>query len=452
MINKAFEYINENETRFLKELQEFLKFPSVSTQSTHNKYLVQCAIWLKNHLECIGLQARLIQTNRHPIVWARHKGQSSKRLIIYGHYDVQPEDPIDQWRSDPFGPTIREGYIYARGATDDKGQLFAHIKGVESLIRTIKTLPCEVVFLIEGEEESGGASLSEYIKKNKTNLATDAIVVSDTAMFDENTPAVTYGLRGLVTMEVTVRTANRDLHSGIYGGVIANSVSVLSHIISKCTGTNGKIQIPGFYDNVRPLDDWEKENIRRLAYDDEKLIRETGSRQILGGIDFLTLEKIYAHPALDINGISGGYTGEGMKTIIPSSATAKISIRLVPEQDPYKIADLLKEYINSICPIFASVEVQGPFAAAKPVLFDVDNLKIKAAWQALKHGFGADPVYIRCGSSIPVVSTFREELEKPVILMGFGLDSDGAHSPNERFKIANFINGAKTCAYFLANI
>ncbi|MBA7642174.1 N-formyl-4-amino-5-aminomethyl-2-methylpyrimidine deformylase [subsurface metagenome] len=452
MINKAFEHINKNETRFIKELQDFLRFPSISSQIRHKNDIVRCATWLKHHLEHIGLQAQLIKTNRHPIVWARSKSHSSKRVIIYGHYDVQPEDPIDHWRTNPFDPIIDEGFIYARGATDDKGQLFAHIKGVESLMKTNKQLPCEVIFLIEGEEESGGTGLSEYIKKNKTNLATDAIVVSDTAMFDENTPAITYGLRGLVAMEVTVRTADRELHSGIFGGVIANSVNVLSHIISKCTGTDGEIQIPGFYDGIRSLQNWEKDNIKRLGFDDDKLKSETGSKQIYGEPGFSTLEKIWARPTFEVNGIAGGYTNKGIKTIIPSSATAKISMRLVPDQDPYEAANLLTQHVNSICPDFASVEIQGPFSVTKPVLFDVDNPEIKVAWQALKHGFGAEPEYIRCGSSIPVVNTFWEELGKPVVLMGFGLDSDGAHSPNERFKIANFINGAKTCAYFLVNV
>jgi acetylornithine deacetylase/succinyl-diaminopimelate desuccinylase-like protein len=452
MINTALKYINKNEARFVKELQEFLKFPSISSQTRHKNNVIQCATWLKNHLEHIGLRAQLIETKGHPIVWARSKSRSSKRVIIYSHYDVQPEDPIDQWRTNPFDPVIDEGFIYARGSSDAKGQLFAHIKGVESLMKTSKQLPCEVIFLIEGEEESGGIGLSEYIKKNKANLTTDVIVVSDTAMFDENTPAITYGLRGLVAMEVTVRTADRELHSGIFGGAIANSVNVLSHIISKCTGTTGEIQIPGFYDDIKPLQNWEKDNIKRLGFASNKLKSETQSKQIYGEPGFTTLEKMWVRPTFEVNGITGGYINEGIKTIIPSSATAKMSMRLVPDQDPYEVADLLTQYVNSICPGFASVKFQGPFVAAKPVLFDIDNPEIKVAWQALKNSFEAEPVYIRRGGSIPVINTFCEELGKPVVLMGFGLDSDGAHSPNEHFKIANFINGAKTCAYFLANI
>lgn len=452
MITKAFDYINENKARFLKELQQFLKFASISTQSKHKNDLVQCALWLKDHLSNIGLDARLIETEGHPIIWARGKGQSSRRLIIYGHYDVQPADPVEQWDCPAFVPTIRGDYIYARGATDDKGQLFAHIKGVESLIRTGGKLPCEVMFLIEGEEESGGTSLGKYIRNQKSNLTSDAIVISDTAMYDENTPAITYGLRGLLTLEVVVKGPNRDLHSGIFGGAIGNPAVALARIISECIGPDGKVGIDGFYDNIRPLEDWEKQNIQKLQGDDDKLLSETGSRATFGERGFSTLERVWARPTFDINGMFSGYTDKGMKTIIPSSATAKISIRLVPDQNPDDIAGRVAAYIKSRCPDFVNVEVKGPFAAADPVLFDVNDPMLKAGWQALKHGFGAEPVYIRCGGSIPVVNTFWQELKKPIILMGFGLDSDGAHSPNERFKIANFINGAKSSVYLMCTV
>ncbi len=452
MITKAFEYISKNETRFIKELQGFLRFPSVSTQIARKNDLWQCATWLKNHLENIGLQTQLIGADGHPIVLATAKGRSSKRLIIYGHYDVQPEDPIDQWKFTPFKPVTREGFIYARGATDDKGQLFAHIKGVESLIRTSKQLPCEVIFLIEGEEESGGTTLTEYIRTHKVNLAADAIVISDTTMYDENTPAITYGLRGLVTLEMTVKTASGDLHSGLFGGAVANAATVLAQIISKCVGPNGDIQIPGFYDNVRPLTDWEKENIQGLPQNDDQPFKDTRLKQTFGEAGFSTLERIWARPTFETNSIVGGYTGTGVKPIIPSSATAQISIRLVPDQDPDIIANLVKKHVNFTCPDFASIEIKGSLRATKAVLFDIEDPMIKAGWYALKHGFGADPVYVRCGSTIPVANTFSEELQSPVLLMGFGLDSDGAHAPNERFKIDNLISGAKASAYLIANM
>jgi acetylornithine deacetylase/succinyl-diaminopimelate desuccinylase-like protein len=371
------------------------------------------------------------------------------RLILYGHYDVQPADSGEEWDSPPFAPAIRNGFIFGRGASDDKGQLFAHVKGVESLMRTYGRLPCNLRFLIEGEEESGGTSLQKYIEAEKADLATDAIVISDTAMYDERTPAITYGLRGLVGLEVTVRVANRDLHSGAFGGVIGNPAVALAHTIAACMGPNGKVTIPGFYDQIRPLEDWERQNIQRLGFDEKKLLCETGSGAGFGEKGFSALERIWARPTFEVNGLLGGYTGKGIKTIIPSCAAAKISMRLVPDQKPERVFDLAAEHIRASCPAFASVEIRGPFSATEAALFDVSDPAIQVAKGALKFGFGAEPVFIRCGGSIPVANTFWQELKKPVILMGFGLDSDGAHSSNERFKIESFVSGAKTSAYFI---
>lgn len=452
MVEKAFAYIEKNQARFVQELQEFLRFPSVSTQPARRGDLLKCARWLADHLAKIGLESRLIEDHGHPIVWAKAPAKTSRRVIIYGHYDVQPEDPIDQWKSPPFTPTIRDGFIYARGATDDKGQLFAHIKAVESLIRTAGELPSEVMFIIEGEEESGGEALEKYVKHRKAELAADAIVISDTGMHDENTPAVTYGLRGIVSFDVTVRVADHDLHSGSFGGLVANPATVLSQIISRCVATDGKVQIPGFYDRVRPLADWEKQNIEKLAYDENKLLKQIGAKQTLGEPGFTALERNWARPTFDVNGVFGGYAGPGMKTIIPASATAKISIRLVPDQNPDRIFETVAAHMKSLCPPYAWIEIDGPVAAAPPVVFGVDSPIIKTGVQALRCGFGAEPVLIRCGGSIPVVSTFWQELEKPILLIGFGLESDRAHSPNERFKIANFTKGTKTSAYLIANI
>ncbi len=450
MIQPCFDYIDHNKDRFLQELQQFLRFPSVSGDAGFKEDVVKCAAWLTEHLKSIGLEARLIPTKGHPIVWARGKGQSAKKLIVYGHYDVQPADPVSQWHTPPFEPVIRDGFIYGRGTTDDKGQLFAHIKGVESLLKTSGNLPCEVLFLLEGEEESGGNSLEEYIKAEKANLATDAIVLSDTDMYNESTPALTYGLRGMITLEMKVKTADRPVHSGSFGGAIGNAATALSRIISECIGSGGQVQIPGFYDGVRPLADWERDNIHRLGFNN-KLIADIGAKKTFGEPGFPTLERIWARPTFEINGISGGYEGEGMKTIIPSSASAKISIRLVPDQDPQVIAGLVTRHLKSVCPEYAQLEVEG-YSASRPILFDIDDPIMKAGCKALQHGFGAEPVYIRGGGSIPVVNTLWKELGKPVILMGFGLDSDGAHSTNERFKIDNFIKGAKTSAYLITTI
>jgi acetylornithine deacetylase/succinyl-diaminopimelate desuccinylase-like protein len=452
VMDKTFAYIEDNKERFLEELQEFLRFPSVSAQSAHKQDLIDCAGWLKQHLEGLGLEAELVETRGQPIVRARGGGQSDRKVIIYGHYDVQPEDPVDQWHTPPFEPVLKDGFIYGRGTTDDKGQLFAHIKAVESLLKTQEHLRCEVLFLVEGEEESSGESLADYIKEQKADLAENAIgvVVSDSGMYDENTPAITYGLRGVLALEVTIKGPVRDVHSGVFGGAIGNPVTVLCHIMAQCIGADGRIRIPGFYDEVRELKDWERQNITKLAYDDNELLRELKIGKIFGEEGFTTLERIWARPTFEINGIYGGYTGEGGKTIIPASATAKISMRLVPRQDPARISALTTEYIRAICPDYVALEISEPHGA-KPVLFDVNDPLIKAGGEALQAGFGQEAVYIGCGGSIPVVNTFWEQLRKPIVLMGLGLDSDGAHSPNERFKIDNFINGAKASAYLLNN-
>jgi len=452
-IDKTFAYIEQNQQRFLQELQEFLRFPSVSAQSIHKQDLIDCALWLKGHLEKIGLEAKLIETAGHPLVRARGRGTSSRKMLIYGHYDIQPEDPLDQWRTPPFEPVVKNGFIYARGATDDKGQLFAHIKAVESLLKTQGRLPCEIVFLIEGEEESGGSNLADYIKDHKDDLAenTVGVVVSDSSMYDENTPAVTYSLRGVVGLELKITGPQRDVHSGVFGGAVGNPVTVLCQIMARCVGADGRIKIPGFYDGVRQLEPWERDNIEKLAYDDNELVKELKVRQLFGEKGFSTLQRVWARPTFEINGIYGGYTGEGGKTIIPSSATAKISLRLVPHQDPGRIGSSTVEYIKSICPEYAGLEFVGP-AGAKPVLFDVNDPLLKSGCEALQAGFGREAVYIGCGGSIPVVNTFWQQLRKPILLMGLGLDSDGAHAPNERFKIDNFVKGAKASAYLLNSI
>lgn len=448
MIQKTIDYINQNQNRFLDELQQFLRFPSVSAQATHKKDLIDCAKWLTNHLTSIGLDARLIETDGHPIVRASGKGKTSRQVIIYGHYDVQPEDPLDQWLTPPFEPAIRDGYLYARGATDDKGQLFAHVKAVESLLQTQGQLPCEVLFLLEGEEECGGEALPQYIRQEKNRLDPCAVVVSDCSMYDENTPAITYGLRGIAALEFTLKGPNADLHSGSFGGAVANPAVAASRIISQCIDPDGKILIPNFYDDVVALQDWERDNIAKLNFNDQALADELGVGNLAGEPEYTALERMWARPTCDVNGMFGGYTGQGGKTIIPASATAKLSFRLVPNQDPKKIASLITQHLKSLCPKSMTIEVSESMGA-QPVLCNVENPAVEKARQALEAGFGAQAVYIRCGGSIPVVNTFWQELQKPVVLMGFGLDTDGAHGPNERFKINSFINGAKASAHYL---
>ncbi len=449
MAEQVIAYIDANKDRFLAELQEFLRFPSVSSQTAHDRDVIECAKWLVGHLRAIGLEARSIETDGHPIVEAKGAGKAGRKVIIYGHYDVQPAEAADGWDTPPFEPCIREGWIVGRGATDDKGQLFAHIKGVESLIKTTGQLPCDITFLIEGEEECGGDSLKTYVEAEKANLAPDAVVISDTTLYDERTPAITYALRGLVGVEVTVRVASRDLHSGAYGGAVGNPGIALAHIIDACTDADGTVRIPGFYDHVRPLEEWEKQTIETLAFEERTLREETGAQTAFGEAGRSILERIWARPTFEVNGIFGGYAGRGMKTIIPATATAKISMRLVPDQDPEHVFQLAAEHLRSKCPPYASAEIKGPLGAAPPVVFDATDRAIAVGREALRAGFGAEPVLIRCGGSIPVAGTFWQELAKPVILMGFGLDSDGAHSANEHFKVESFFNGAKTSAHFI---
>lgn len=451
MADKTETYIEANKERFIEELKELMRIPSVSAQREHDGDMQACAEWLVAHFRSLGLDAQLVDKGGKPIVRAGAKGRSSRRVVIYGHYDVQPEDPVDQWKTPPFEPTIRDGIIYGRGATDDKGQSFAHIKAVESLLKTEGELPCEVIFLLEGEEECGGEALSRYVRDARDELKPDAVIISDSTMYDKDTPAITYGLRGILTSEFTVRGADRDVHSGAYGGAIANPAMVLAHILSACVDPDGKVLIPHFYDDVAPLEEWEAQSIEKLNFDDEAFVAELKVPHLHGEPGHSTLERIWNRPTFEVNGIFGGYTGGGSKTIVPASATAKISVRLVPHQNPQRIRDLIIEHLKSVCPDTVRLEI-ADFAASPPVLFDVKEPMFQATQEALRKGFGGEPVFIRCGGSIPVVSTFVSQLQCPVILMGLGLDSDGPHSPNEHFNLDSFIRGAKASVHLLRTI
>ncbi|MBP8304235.1 MAG: dipeptidase [Phycisphaerae bacterium] len=450
MLDQIEAYIAAHRDRFLDELKQWLRFPSVSAQRDHDTDTLACAEWIKDHLGGLGLEVRLIDRGGKPIVWARAQGKAGRPAVIYGHYDVQPEEPVDQWKTRPFEPVIQEGFICARGASDDKGQVFAHVKAVEALLRTGSPLPCDIVFLLEGEEECGGDALPRYIREEK-DLRPRAVIVSDSSMYDERTPAMTYGLRGIAALEITLRGPAKDVHSGSYGGAVANPAVVLSRLIAQCIGPDGKILVPGLYDDVVPVRAWEKENLQRLAFDDEVLKRELAVPHLFGEDGYSTLERLWARPTFEINGLFGGYTGQGAKTIVPASATAKVSLRLVPRQDPAKVRSLVLDHIRSICPNTVRLEISAGHSSP-PVLFDVKDPAIRAAQKALRFGFGAEPVFIRCGGSIPVVNTFVEEWGCPVLLMGFGLDSDGAHSPNERFKVDSFFKGARASAHLLSNM
>jgi len=451
MAEKIEAYVSENRERFIEELKELMRFPSISAQSKHDADTRACAEWLVAHFQKLGLEASLIDVGGQPIVRAQAKGKSTKRVMVYGHYDVQPEDPLDQWQTPPFEPTIRDGILYGRGATDDKGQVFTHVKAVESLLAIDGELPCEVLFLLEGEEESGGDALARYVRQAKDELKPDVVIVSDSTMYDANTPAITYGLRGMAACEFTVTGADKDVHSGAYGGGIANPAMVLARILAACVGPDGKVLVPHFYDDVAPLEQWESDSMKKLAFDDQAFVGELNVSRPHGEAGFSTLERIWMRPTFEINGIYGGYTAEGAKTIIPASATVKISARLVPHQHPARIAELIAEHVRSVCPDTVRLEM-SKFATCPPVLFDVNNPTFRAAQEALQQGFGSESVFIRCGGSIPVVSTFVEQLGCPVVLMGFGLDSDGPHSPNEHFSLDSFIKGTKAAAHLLRTI
>ncbi len=442
------DYVQSNHERFLEELKEYLRIPSISTDSAHADDVASCAQWLAEHLREIGIEeVDVEQTDGHPIVYAEHCTAPGKpTILIYGHYDVQPPDPLDLWQTPPFEPDVRDGKIFARGATDDKGQLFAHLKGLQAHLDTRGELPVNIKLLIEGEEEVGSPNLTPWVIANKERLACDAVVISDSSMFAPGLPTITYGLRGLTYFEVTVHGPGHDLHSGLFGGTVPNPINELAKIIAQLHDDEGRVAIPGFYDDVIALTDEERAQFAELPFDDEAYRAETGAPGLQGETGYTTLERKWARPTLDCNGIWGGFTGEGAKTVLASHATAKISCRLVPGQDPAKVLELAKAYIEEIAPATVTVDFVEHHGG-DPVLIDRDNDSVRAACRALRKSWDADPVFTRGGGSIPVVATFANELGSPTILMGLGLDDDRLHSPNEKFNLDCFYKGIETSAY-----
>jgi acetylornithine deacetylase/succinyl-diaminopimelate desuccinylase-like protein len=445
-------YIDENKERFLEELKEFLRIPSVSTDPSMAGDVRRCAAWVRDHLESIGMKdAEVHATPGHPIVYAEHcEKPGAPTLLLYGHYDVQPPDPLPEWHSKPFEPDVRDGKIFARGATDDKGQVFAHFKGIETLMQAGE-FPVNLKVLIEGEEEVGSQNLERWVREHSEMLACDAVVISDSSMFAEGQPSITYGLRGLIYFEVTVTGPGHDLHSGLYGGAVPNPINALAGMIAKLHDADGKIAIPGFYEHVRDVTPEEREAFAALPNTDEGFLAEVGAKATHGEDGYSTLERIWARPTLDCNGIYGGFQGKGAKTVIPSKATAKISCRLVPDQDPNRLAELAEAYLRSIAP--ESVELEFSFFhGASPVIAERDNPTVQAATRALHKSWGVDTVFIRSGGSIPVVATFAQELSVPSVLVGLGLADDRLHSPNEKFDLVNFYKGIATSAYLYSEV
>jgi acetylornithine deacetylase/succinyl-diaminopimelate desuccinylase-like protein len=448
----ALGYVDQHRESFLKELLELLRIPSIGTQPERKADTQAAAEWLAKAMRTAGLEnVQVYPTAGHPWVYGDwlHAGHEAPTVLIYGHYDVQPPDPLDLWQTPPFEPNIRNDYIYARGSSDDKGQLYAHVKMVESYIKTSNRLPINVKFIIEGEEESGSPNLDACIRENKKLLAASLVLVSDTSIPSQEQPAIVYGLRGICSLFLDVTGPSHDLHSGSYGGGINNPLNTICHIIAKLKDENGHILIPGFYDKVRPLTPEERKLLAKSPVRESEWLKETGAPKIWGEPEYTLVERTGARPTLDVNGIIGGYTGQGSKTVLPSTVHAKISIRLVPDQNPEEIIELFRKYIAKVTPPSVTVKVTARSGSPASII-DYSIPPMKAATAAYTQVFGKEPIYMREGGSIPVVSQFKRHLGLETILMGFGLSSDGAHSPNERFYIPNYYRGIKTIIYFLS--
>jgi len=447
----AFSYAKDNAERFREELYDLLRIPSVSTDPAYADEVRRAANWLKDHLQNIGLEAELIETdNQHPMVYAEWlgAGEEAKTVLVYGHYDVQPADKQDGWDTEPFEPVEKDGVIYGRGTTDDKGQMFAQIKAVESLLKSDDEMPVNIKMILEGEEEFGSKAILGFIQAGGEKLKADACVISDSSMIDPEQPIIINSLRGMAMFDVVVNGPKQDLHSGMFGGTIHNPVQALAEIIAQLHNADGSVAVTGFYDNVRELTDEQREEINQLPWDNIDWSEDTGATVPWGEEGYTLRERVGARPTLEINGFGGGYFGDGFKAIVPAKAVAKISCRLVADQDPEIISDKVKKYIAKITP--PSVEVQVHYIhGALPAQVNVDTPAMKAAIRAYDAGWGAQPLFKREGGSIPVVAALQNKLEMPVVMMGFGLDSDNLHGPNEHFSVEMFHKGIETAIFFL---
>ncbi|MEW5795713.1 MAG: dipeptidase [Candidatus Zixiibacteriota bacterium] len=440
------EYLQQTEAKRLDELFQLLKFPSVSAKSEHKPDMIACADWLAGHLRDIGFNSEACPTGGHPLVYADYMvGPKAPTVLYYGHYDVQPPEPFDLWKSPPFEPVIRDGYVWARGSADNKGQLFIHVKGLEAVLKATRSLPINVKLLFEGEEEVHSAHLPAWIRKNRKKLKADIAVVSDTAMFSPTLPAVTFGLRGIAAAELFVYGPARDVHSGSFGGAIANPANILCELAAKLHDKNSRVTIPGFYDGVKPLSAWERAQFKKLPFSQTKYLKSLGIPALHGEKGFTTYERSWSRPTLDINGITSGYQGEGAKTIIPSYASCKITMRLVPGQDPMDICNKLEKYIMRIAPRSVKVKVHK-HGGARAVVVPHEGPWLDAAARAIKAGFGKAPVFMKEGGSIPIVGDFKNILGLDTLLIGFCQNDDNIHSPNERFKLRDFQRGCLTAA------
>src|SRR5690554_2165898 len=442
------EYIEENKERFLEELFELLRFPSVSADPKYKEDVQNAAEFVAQKLRDAGAdKVEICKTAGHPIVYGEKIIDNERpTVLVYGHYDVQPADPLELWDTPPFEPTVRDGKIFARGACDDKGQVYMHIKAFEVMQET-GGLPCNVKFMIEGEEEVGSDNLGIFVRENKERLKADVILISDTSMISLEHPSIETGLRGLSYVEVEVQGPNRDLHSGVYGGAVANPATILSKMIASLHDENNHIAIPGFYDDVVELSREERDALNKAPFDIEEYKTDLGVDDVWGEKGYTTIERTGIRPTLEVNGIWGGYIGEGAKTVLPSKAYAKISMRLVPNQNSEKITRLFKTHFEGIAPAYVKVKVT-PHHGGEPVVTPTDSIAYQAAEKALEEAFNKKPIPTRGGGSIPIVALFEKELGVKTVLLGFGLDSDNLHSPNEKYDIANYLKGIETIPLF----
>ena len=442
----ANQYLKKTDKKRLDELFQFLRFPSVSAKSEHRKDMIACSKWLADHLKKIGFRASTIATGGHPVVYGEyHVDKKLPTVLYYGHYDVQPPEPLDLWKSPPFKPEIRAGFIYARGSADNKGQLFTHVKGLEAILKSDGTLPINVKLLFEGEEEVHSEHLPAWIRKNKAKLKADIAVVSDTSMFGPNLPAVTFGLRGIASVEVFVYGPSKDVHSGSFGGAIANPANVLCQMVARLHDKDNKVAIPGFYSAVKPMTAWERKAFAKLPYTLKGYLKTAGVPAIHGEKGYTTYERSWSRPTCDVNGFTSGYQGEGAKTIIPSYASCKITMRLVPNQEPWDICRKVEKYLLKIAPKSVRVKVDKHGGAAAAVV-PTEGPWLEAAGRALESGFGKNPLFMKEGGSIPIVGDFKRILGVDTLLIGFCQNDDNIHSPNERFRRVDFEKGCRTAA------
>jgi len=441
-MEKVIDFINVNRDRYLEELKGFLAIPSISALPQHAGDVKRCADWCVEEMRRIGLQnVRLIDTAGNPVVygdWLAAEGAPT--ILFYGHYDVQPVDPLELWESPPFEATVRDGEIYARGSADDKGQVFMHFKAVEAHLKQNGRLPVNIKFILEGEEEVGSVNLDDFIRAHKGELGADVVVISDSPMFARGVPSICYGLRGLVYFQLDLRGSSTDLHSGSFGGAVANPAMVLAQVLAQMKDRGGRIKIPGFYDDVVPLQEEERKAWASLPFNEKQYKKDFGVPKLFGESSYTTLERTWARPTFEVNGLLSGFTGEGAKTVLPAVAMAKVSMRLVPNQSPDTIARLFEEYVKKVTPKTVELKVTR-MHGGKPWMTSYDNPFVQAAARAIEKGFGQKPVLTREGGSIPVVSTFQEELGLPSVLFGVGLPDENAHAPNEKLDVGNFHGG-----------